>query len=288
MKINIGIIIFLIAGLSRIVSRAFPKQAIHISNEKIGKIITVCFCCKATDDWEKTVVRFMQSAQWQSGLRFGVLIHCDSIEDTHIEASHLRKIVDVHHTIVKNRHASCRKMIKRFVNGLESYVVISDHRLEPVYGWDTCLYKMIKRSKNSLVTCPSSQYKVGFPTLRRMDGKTFRGASKEMIIHTDPARLTISSVCACEEFMVASPSVLVSWRLSNTLLSSMTSEIPTVQILEGSNYERDYVFREVQLPYYNENGVGLTKNATVEELHYKYGSTAAARIAIKLYNVQVS
>ena len=249
-----GALLFVMACTFSLMSKFVPKKMFSDEPSEEAVIIKVCFTCRRDTDWKDVVSNYIRSAVLQTGIRFGVLVQCDSVGDVSIEEHReIRKITEVCHTtkIPSDHHTlRVRKIIKRFVNGSETIVLIVDPRIVPEYAWDRKLLNIpqFKRSmkdssnlKDSsvVVSIPWSEHAVGFPTLReRSNGDVCRSSAMEMRF-TDNVK-AIPSVVICTEFMVAKPDVWIAWRKSRSSLHHLEyTLVPVFPVIEPNEKMED-------------------------------------------------
>lgn len=236
------------------------------------------------------MLRWTLSARCTRGVCFGVLVQCTSPSEAIPIADELRHSVEVAYTspLPEEAHESRnRKLLRRFVTGIETIVVLADPSLVPVQGWDERLVSSMsgRKGKERILTCPQSRHAVGYPTLRkRSNGDIVRSDAAEMA--EMDSKGSVPSACWCQEFTAAEPRLLSCLWKKKKECEQARFYVPTYPILvpDAKREERILALSEQPLggSLTPPHSLGLTEGAGVQEMYHKFGSASSARLAVKL------
>ena len=247
--------------------------------------IRVLICIDARGDWKGILQSCLSRQSSKQDVQFGVLITSAGVDDVTPVLGTLRDLVDIRFTpnSFSDPIKCIRRLIKRFVNGLESIVIVIDCRLTMEYGWDLMIPEMVKNDE--ILTCPAMNGRCGFPTLRRRSsGAIVRSEARPMKNESEFS--TIPAVCLCHEFLAAHTTTLLEWYNGKTPKYA----VPTCPILVSSNLEEKILDECDELPLSIEltdtNKVGLSEAPSTEEMYYKFGSVTSASMAIKVEKIK--
>ena len=159
-----------------------------------------------------------------------------------------------------------RRLMRRFVQGDETAVVVLDHRVRLVQGWDATVVSLLS-SRTRVLTAPAAGH--AFPT-RTADGR--RGASRAF--RTPPALATTPAVCWCAEFTAGTPAALAT--------PSPRYRVPCLPVVEADErLEAEHADAVVlATSVTKEERVGLSANPSDAERIRKFGSSRASRLAV--------
>lgn len=267
-----------------------------------GAMVRVCFAARASDDWRGAVLSFLRSAAMRSCIRVGVLLQCREVGEAEARPDDLRTAVDIHHTVPigATRHGfRAAKLVRHFVNGLETRVVLVDPRATFQYAWDRHLAELPPSvGEDVLVTCPLSPHAAGFPTLRRRStGEVVRSEARPM--RFEQAGVFVPAVCACSELIAASPAVLLAWRREWKAArasraasappfpgAALVPAFPLLDPLVRPEEEEEVLVNNEGIVFpaalSSAGKLGLSPRAGSQEMYHKYGSTTSARLAVRL------
>lgn len=235
------------------------------------------------------VNRFTATCSNRYDILFGLFVECDDITDvipfdSQSYPSQHRERVIVHHTTRMeggSHEKRLGKMVKRFVNGLEDMVVFADARVHPEFGWDINLIHAV--SDGTVVTCPLCVHPAAFPTLRqRGNGDVVRGEARPFS-HPGDAGTLVASVCLCHEFLACQP-LQIPQRSSQ---GSVRLVVPTFPVISPAPHDveddvLDHNLHRQVLKLTKSQRLGLSQAPSGLEMYHKYGSTSAAKLAMKL------
>lgn len=292
--------LFLVAAAAAIVARFLrgrPSRAWRSAEE--GRV-RVCVAADARSDVLELFGRFAGSASRRYEVCLGVLIECDRMEDALRGPASLppeyRHRVHLHHTARLPREAHARrlrKMQRMFVNGMEDLVVLADERVVPELGWDAHLMAAFADSPAAgppvVVTCPLCVHPAGFPTLRtRGNGDVVRDEAKPFA-HPAAPGVFVPAVCPCHEFLAflpARPPPLAA-EGGEAAWAPVALVVPAFALVRAvaAGVEEDVLdcnLAPLRARLADGERLGITPGAPGAELYHKYGSAAAARLAVKL------
>ena len=288
-------VVLAFAILSRMLGISKVTNNIVNTQPKEEGTIRVCLALTPRSDVADVVQRYLSTSCKRYELAFSLLMMCDTMEDvqkTSYVSSPVERIF-LHHTLTipaekhQKRH---RKLFKKFVSGLESVVVFSDERAFPEFGWDLRIVEAFeigscKDDENGILTCPLCPHEAGFPTFReRSNGDVVRDDAKTFLNPGEPG-VFVPSVCACNEFLAFPPQRALANQ--SPLSSSFRYWLPTFPILRSvlPTVEVDVLDANMDSQrsrLTNSEKLGLTPHASGDEMFHKYGSAAAAKLAIKM------
>lgn len=309
-RMRLALCVLIIAIVSSFSVR-FSSRVIRAPGP-VAHNVVVMFACRARWRWMDTVLSLLSQANSPRFLRIKVMLECCKVSDTlrGDVAPELRSIVQVSHTSKQapDQH-SCtvervRRLIRRFVKGDERLIVVLDARARLVRGWDSLLMHLLDQHDVHTVLSsppPSDEYVPTFPTLRPLhkdapaaNGALIaRGPSRRFC--ADAAKATSPSVCWCAELTACRPAAwreVSRWHRS-PLLQSLEMErcgnshvAPRVAVLqpdkslERAMIDLDEGTDEIRLT--DALLAGATERASDAERIAKYGSSRAAKLAIRL------
>lgn len=276
------------------------------SSDAEGGTVKVCFAARVNDDWQSVVVRYLQSASRPEGVEFGILLQCDAVADVfkEHEDSLYRRVVTIHHCtrLDDEKHERrVRRMARTFLTGQETAVIFADPRLVVRWGWDgVALRTAASLTNDDVVSVPcSAQHDVAFPVLRvNSAGMLVRDAAKPFSHATtlDDATTHVPSVCWCTEFTLGRPLAFDAWpnkRVSwweqmdakhhwvltapvlERATESLEEHVLDVNYAPSETLERNASVASLAV-------LGLSARPSELECMHKYGSSRAARMAVKL------
>lgn len=274
--------------IAAVAKSVFPRTTRRPSRRPNG---TIRVCVHGTHptrgpDPMEVVHRYVRTCSNRYDLLFGILIECERMTDVveYDEASYPRDRVMIHHTVridAENHARRLRKLLRRFVSGMEDMVVFVDARVSPVFGWDTHLVDATKDAK-TVVTCPLCVHACAFPTLRRRsNGEVVRDEARAFV-HAGPAGTFVASVCLCHEFVACHPMSVPTDSVGQVKV--VVPAFPVVCAVAPS-VEEDVLDHNLQVQssgLTNSQRLGLSVSPNGLEMYHKYGSASSARLAIKL------
>lgn len=258
---------------SRLIGRLGAKR-LPPPPRRSGHVLVLLYA-RPDESWEDVAWSVATRATDPSCVRFGVLVECTSEKDAtdDVASTSTAHVVHVPRKHVGDPVRRYRRLVRRFVAGSETAVVVLDSRAVLVQGWDEIVLRLlVKRSK---LTCPAA---AGFPTLRESStGTSKRGASRDFPRERTTGVAAVPSVCWCSEFTAARPDALVDDRGCYYL--------STVPLLEPDPLlESDHLDQAPSLgptPPTREQRVGLRTGSVDAERIRKFGSSRAARLAVE-------
>lgn len=290
----LGVVVAL-AILARVFGLAKGSRNIVNAGPKEEGLIRVCVAVTPRSDVNDIVARYLAAASKRYELAFGILMMCDKMEDVQRTASvsSPTERIYIHHTlsIPPEKHdKKHRKMYRKFVSGLETVVVFADERVVPEFGWDLHISQAFETSlcaedEHGILTCPLCPHEAGFPTFReRSNGDVVRDEAKAFLNPGAPG-VFVPSVCACTEFLAFPPQRLLSTQ--SPLSTGFAYHLPTFPVVRSvlATVEEDVLDCNMQPQrsrLSNSEKLGLTLHASGDEMFHKYGSAAAAKLAIKM------
>ena len=271
------------------VSKAVRPRARHGARDAPRSAearIRVCIHGARAGDAGEVVQRFVRTCSNRFELHFGILVECTSVDDV-VSAldggAYPRERVIVHHTTRvggdAHHYRRRRKMVRRFVNGLEDMVVLADARVHPEHGWDVTLMGAVR--DGAVVTCPLCPHAAGFPTMRRRStGDVVRDEARPFVNPGDVGTF-VASVCVCDEFVACHPHAVP---LGPTTASVLVPTFPVVRPVpvDTEGDVLDDAMQTLASTLTASQRLGLSAAPDGLEMYHKYGSTSAARIALKL------
>ena len=280
--VPLEVVVFVVAVLATLVHRLATRSGIVSTRRAAGRRhddvhLKVLLDVRASDDWNELLWHCIHSAVAPHTLHFGVLVGCVSLHDANTDVdSLLRSRADVHHCRARSHtsHArSMRRLVRHFVGGDETFVVVLDPRARLVPEWDTAVVGCCADLDSyTAASCPSVSRDgaAGFPLVdasgaRHGDTVAFAAAAADGV---QP------SVAWCSEATIGRPSALQGW-------PDVAHVVPTRPVV--SHDPCIDVARDVTLPppVPRAARVGLTARYGEDEAIVKYGSVKAARLAVR-------
>ena len=318
----LGVCVLIVGIVASIVSRVFSRRGTILigvggNGEPPERSVCVCVRCSAADDWRGCVTAFARSAWCRSYVSFGVVLECSDAGDVdRHDRTEMRGFVDIHFATPSSSRCKSggrvRDTIRRFLDGTESLVVVADHRVRPVQDWDRLLMDC-DAERNALVTCPVSAHACSFPTLRkRQSTETVVRSLSTSMCHEGTTEV-VPSVCWCPEFTAGHSQSFLTWcrrRQHGRSCDNTTRKGGVLESIDGTQRARG--FPPFSLPTFrlllpdkdteetildsNEDHptphmpsqttvpatLGLVLSQCSYEMYYKFGSSSAANIAMKL------
>ena len=273
------VVVFCILILCAAISKAlFPR----IKPRSVEGIIRVCVHTTRGDNLSDIVHRYISTSSNRYDVLFGILVECESLDDvvSFDSTDYPRDKIVVHYTVRMESSAHekrLRKLCKKFVSGMEDMVVFAHARVVPEFGWDIHLIGAIS---DSVVTCPLCVHAAGFPTLRRRsNGDVVRNEARAFV-HPGQVGTYVPSVCLCHEFVACHPLSVPHTRPEHVVVPTFPILSPTTQVVEEDVLDSN--LHPLSPTLSNSDKLGITPTPTGLEMYHKYGSTSAARLAIKL------
>lgn len=277
------------------------------ANPRDAATIRVCFSTGSAQSWREVVEEYERTSVLPDvQLLFGVLLECDDVEDVRLySADDMRHTVAISHAVrMKNEEKAkaARRLVRRFVNGMESIVVLADRRVRPDVGWDEALlWCSLPLDGRSMYTCPASaKSDPSFPTIRtRSNGAVVRSDERAFRNPDLRRRDVVPSACWCAEFLAAPPSAVLAWSASKEKREAFRYFVPAFPFLRAStkgDVEAFIVenedcplllggrstFRKGSDAATPSDRVGLSSAPTTLEMRRKFGSVDAAKIAVSV------
>ena len=283
-RVEPELVLLVVVFVSAIVSRVVFTRTRTVRNVMPEGRIRVCLSAKPHVDTFELVMRYTSASSRRYEIVFGLLIECERMEDAlDVKTETYPCDVRVHHTVAlpaenhTKRHA---KLHRKFVNGLEDLVVLSDPQVVPEFAWDLALMNAFQRSDEwDLVTCPLCQHVTGFPTLReRSNGDVVRDEAKAFL-HRDETT-GVASVCLCNEFVAFRPVHVPPFEDARVGVPTFPLLRPVSSRIEDEVLDTNlHPLRASLLP---SEKLGLSLRPSGDELYHKYGSATAAKLAVRL------
>ena len=283
-RVEPELVLLVVVFVSAIVSRVVFTRTRTVRTVMPEGRIRVCISAKPDVDTFELVMRYTSASSRRYEIVFGLLIECERMEDAlDVKTETYPCDVRVHHTVALSaenhtkRHA---KLHRKFVNGLEDLVVLSDPQVVPEFAWDLALMNAFQRSDEwDLVTCPLSPHVTGFPTLReRSNGDVVRDEAKAFL-HRD-ATAIVASICLCNEFVAFRPVHVPPFEDARVGVPTFPLLRPVSSRIEDEVLDTNlHPLRASLLP---SEKLGLSIRPSGDELYHKYGSATAAKLAVRL------
>lgn len=245
------------------------------------KVLTWSSSHKETNSFLKSV---LESALKPHQIRFGVVIEVKSEKDIDVEIDSLYRPVTrtekrMSVSSSPSTQKKLRKLVRLFVSGDETLVIVADPRCRLQSGWDETLTSDVLPSLGKkLLTAPSrcdARKRGHFPLLLGSGRK--RGGSRPFDTAKD---LLQRSVCWCAELTVGRPASMMRWISS---LRTSGEEPPFFLwtgplLVDDPSLERECatVATHHSLPSLPNGGAGLVNDVRSQEAILKFGSTNAA------------
>lgn len=331
---RLALVIVLVAVLTQILTRAARRFGLwhvdeggaydyrHHHHPKAfagqyprARHIRVLFSAPIRETWRESIVHILTQALVPRNLHVSVLLECTQLSDANLGelSSELRPFVRLVHARAPARTSSSslpsdplkrhRRLMRRFVKGDESLVVVLDHRVRLMRGWDamicTCLEQEEVRngddSEVPVVLSAPAATRAGvpaFPTRRRRSDGVHVARGVARAFEGPAAAHALPSVCWCAEFTAGSPAALCDWPRGETSSavgltdhSGRRHVVPALPLLEAdASLEQAYLDADLGCAsalYGACERVGLTRDADDAERIRKFGSSRAARLAIE-------
>lgn len=293
--------IFLAAVVTSVIARVTRTSRLPQDNTQASCIsIKVLFCASSDDNWHDTLWHLVRQSHTPRNLRLCVLLECTSATDigSDLDAS-LRKIAWVEHAPEKHlTHAQkVRRLVRRFIRGDETLVVVMDRRVRVRCGWDSDIAKLLRTAPPlTVLSSPvpplprtSASITPFFPTLRsRSTGATARNSARPF--ESSPALRCVPSVCWCHEFTVTTSDTLRVWPtaassspVANTGTAGTLHVVPSISLLEPDDILAETILDDDEgcdAPCNAHSRVGLTPYADDFERIVKFGSSTFAKLAV--------
>lgn len=282
-QMYLALVILLVAVVWSLVSRVFHRVVPIMGDgtRDRSSLIKVLLSVKAGENWKDFVVEAITQSSEKTNLSFQVCVECTSLEeaDESLLPTELIPYVNLHFC-----RALCgepypkrvARLSKLFVDGDETLIVLVDHRVRLHPAWDQKVLDAFRNDDPFVLSCPPCQDGIAtFPRLEIHDGRTRRRRAAKF---QSPETMDIVPIVAlCEEFVVCKPEVLTVWKGDgvHTLTTPVVKDDPD---LERCHLERD-PGQEARRSA--KELVGLTKHSPDMENISKYGSSAAARLAVE-------
>lgn len=283
-----------------------------------GREVKVLAACDVRDPWLDLAWHLLSTASHPRRVVLHLLLECSDpslVPLAKVDAPELRPHVQVSvDAPARARHPArvVRRLAQRFVVGDERLVVVlADARARTVRGWDARLLQLTRRRKGweGVVTAPTSDADgtARFVALRtRSNGTIARGGSHRfsvaaedadgMPVSLSPHDNLVPTPCWCPELTAASPSFWLrgTWpdprsesfvAQADALTGSVSLALPNVALLaHDEGMEDDLVDHDEGCGshvLHRREAVGLSRRAADYEKIVKFGSAAAARIAVR-------
>ena len=282
---QLSVCLFLVAVVSAFLRNSRARMLGNASAQQRtppGTLVRVCFTSCSEEEWQAVVLHYMERARSPAGVRFGILLQCDSTQNVRPHDRMFRNIVALHHVPRVNMTAlrRMRRLARRFVTGDETRVVLVDPRVRVRWGWDDNLLQC-PLPENVLLTSPAHA-DAGFPTLLPVrHGETpavARGPARPLASQDSPHE-HVPAVCLCHEFVAGTPGAFANG-------AACTPAVLTTPLLESDSCLETRLLAEYDDA--REEGtctplarIGLSEQPTAFECVCKYGSTSAAKLALR-------
>lgn len=282
-RVEPELVLLVVVFVSAIVSRVVFSRTRTVRNVMPEGRIRVCLSAKPDVDTFELVMRYTSASSRRYEIVFGLLIECERMEDAlDVKTETYPCDVRVHHTVAlpaekhTKRHA---RLHRKFVNGLEDLVVLSDPQVVPEFAWDLALMDAFRPDEWDLVTCPLCPHVTGFPTLReRSNGDVVRDEAKAFL-HRDTTAI-VASVCLCNEFVAFRPVHVPPFEDARVGVPTFPLLRPVSSRIEDGVLDTNlHPLRASLLP---SEKLGLSLRPSGDELYHKYGSATAAKLAVRL------
>lgn len=300
----LGMCIFLVSVVASCVARCAARYGLRPPPPRHA--IRVCLVSPPGCDWRACVMALIGASIVPAALTFGVVVECTDLDGLE-SAGELRSHVWLHCTTPARSDDPARmlrRLVRRFVTGTETAVVVIDPRVRLRHGWDQGVIECTRSSGAHVLTSPVTRHEgaAAFPTLRqrssgaivRSDARPFRRRASRR------ADVVVASACWCFELTAGPPSLLRAMALragdgerdAAGVPPTASFCVPTEPLLEADAALEEAVLaaadEHVPLPRPAHSrltscqALGLSAVPSARELFMKYGSAEAARLAIKL------
>lgn len=277
------LVLLVVVVASAIVSRVVFTRTKAVRDVVSEGRIRVCLATKPGVDTFELVTRYTSASSRRYEIVFGLLIECERMEDALNDRTETYPCdVRVHHTVALSADSHSKRLSKlhrKFVNGLEDLIVLSDSRAVPEFGWDLSLMDAFQRSEWDLVTCPLCPHVAGFPTLReRSNGDVVRDEAKAFL-HRDTTAI-VPSVCLCNEFVAFRPVHIPPFENARVGVPTFPLLRPVTSRVEDEVLDTN--LHPLRPSLLHSEKLGLSTRPSGDELYHKYGSATAAKLAVRL------
>ena len=273
------------------------------AGERDASTIRVCFSVDITANWREVVAEYERTSILPNvQLVFGVLVECDDVNDVRLHsADDMRGTVAISHAVPIKKHEkikAARRLVRRFVNGMETLIVLVDHRVRPEVGWDeTLMWCGLPLDGKSFLTCPvSANDDPAFPTIRQRSSGAAARSDERVFRNPDLRRRdVVPSACWCAELLAAPPNAMLAWCASKGRGTEFCYFVPSFSFLRRSarHVVEEVIVENEECPLLlghaaagkdavvsGRDRVGLSRAPTSLEMRRKFGSVDAARIAV--------
>lgn len=296
---RLPIVAFLIAVVLRLLTKTFRNK--HRITAIPALHIKVLLTARVDDAWRDTVWNVITQSHYPRALQFGVLLECTKPSDADMSdvEPDLRGLVRV--TCAKagpdpeDVPRRTRRLLRRFVAGDETLIVVMDVRTRVVHAWDVTLADLMRNEPPDTVLSTPACVKEGripsFPTLRKRSTGTV-AREKARFFEGPLTTSTVPTVCWCAEFTAARPEALTNWppahigksALACTTVPGRHFVVPTVSLVEHDEaLEESHLDTEegTDAPFGPYERIGLTREKDDTEGIRKFGSSRAAALALE-------
>lgn len=306
---RLHLVVILVAILTQMVQRlsrrwlAPPSDPSASAAPPVGVVahILVLLSVPIRSTWRESIVHMITQAKAPRNLTFAVLLECTRPSDADLGddlGSDLRPFARLVHARAPrtldpvHRH---RRLVRRFVEGDESLVVVADHRVRVARGWDEMCYAALHdtgRVQQAVLSAPAASRDgtPAFPTRRRRSDGVHVARDAARRIEGPPSVHAMPSVCWCAEFTAGHPLALRGWSKERSAVAQTENVhrfhvVPALPLVEEDRrVEEEYLDTDegcANAPYGPHERIGLTRQADDEERIRKFGSSRAARLAIQ-------
>ena len=309
-----AVCVALVAILMSLVSRAFQRFGFApISSQRRSQRsrrrrshhhhIRVLLSVPVRAPWRDAILHMLSQAYAPRNLSFGVLLECTQPSDADFGevASDLRAFVRVVHARAPRGDAMdpskrLRRLVRRFVDGDETWVVVVDHRVRLARGWDEIVAATLRDAgvQDAVLSAPAAACndRAAFPTRRRRSDGVRIARNDARLIDAPAALHALPSVCWCAEFTAAHPMVLRRWpkQVSSAVgvaeVADLVHVVPAMPLVDkNAALEEEYLDADegtAHAAYGPHERVGLSgPQADDAERIRKFGSSRAARLAVE-------
>ena len=283
----------------------WSKEGIHEkARTQYAHDVKVLFSVPIHDPWRDTLLHLLSQARYPRSIQFGVILECTSASDAdfgNVDAD-IRSFVRVSHAPAPRDPTDAgkriRRLVRRFVDGSETMVIFIHPRVQVMRHWDVIASSLLEAESRStarpvILSAPAASHDgcAGFPTVWCRDSVVRRGTSRLATRPSSKRPRATPSVCWCSEFTAAKPDVLQSWPLKAAASPvaqtvGLHHVVPMVPLVEADpKLEEAILTADPGHPDASSCGaherIGLTRDADDRERILKYGSSSAARLAVR-------
>lgn len=280
--------LFAVAIASAIATRVVQKctRGLSATTVRAAAPVLVLVAAPAQATWNETLWHCVRTAANPRALRFGMLLECSCLDDANVDVdSVLRPHVRVVHEPVgraREPPAQLARMVKRFVDGSESVVVVLDMAARTRPLWDATAIALCSYVPAGVVLSTPSRSTARahghFPCISPAGS---RGASTPFLA---PDTVSVATAtCWCAEMTLLSAGAARAC-LHPEWHRSVAHMVPTTALLEDDEALEARVVRRcasIVATTSRRAAVGLVPGADAAEDIAKFGTVRAARLAIR-------